>query len=140
MRIDNNAYHPTLKFRYHIEFEKFSEIKFAYFSGYSVENPKWTILNGWRNPISIKFYRFEVVDAIENLIIDLLQNPLNNRFKINFVNPSGAIIGYWDVTGDIEVCDFGEMTWKDDDVLSLELKILPIDCVFVNLIKSDDKA
>lgn len=128
---------PTLMFRYYIEFLNYPDVNFGYTAGYSVDNPKWTIENGWSNPISIKFYRFELVQALETILIKVLQSPKNNAIRINLLNPTGNPIAYWDIVGDIEVCDFGHMTWKDDDVLSIEMKILPLDCKFTNLIQDN---
>lgn len=129
---------PKLEFRYYVEFPEFDNCKFTTFCANTIDLPKWTIENGWKNPIDFHLYNFELADAIETILIDITQNPLNNKIKINLLNPMGEITGCWDIVGHIEVFDFGKLSWKSDDPNTITLKILPIDCQYTNFITQQD--
>lgn len=85
--------------------------------------------------LKFTFYNFEMPDALETDLIEIIKTPLNRTFRINFLQPDGkTIMGYWEITGNIEVCDFGNASWKLDDPLEVSIEILPTKCEYVNLI------
>lgn len=130
------VYRPKLQFRYYIEFLDYPDWKYPYYAGNAIDLPKWTIENQWKNPISLKIYTFEMVQAIETQLIKISKKPLENKIRINLLHPDCETInGFWDILGNIEIIDFGHLTWKNDDVISIQMDILPFECTYTNLIK-----
>ena len=135
-----DIYFPKLQFRYTVDFLDYPETKISTFTGYSIDLPKWTIRENWGNPIKIQFYTFELVQAIESLMIDISRRPLGNSIRINLLKPNSEPSGYWDVFGDVQVIDFGHLTWKNDDIVSVEMIMLPTTCKYTNLVTYDGQA
>ena len=131
-RLEPSKILPQLSFRYSVEFLNQPEFENIYFSSVYVKLP--TLQKGssggenlWSaHPMTIKFYKFELPNAIENQLIDLCHNSKQLDLKVNFVEPDGKTVnGYWEITGDIDKCDFGEVSWEKDDVVLIELSIIP---------------
>jgi hypothetical protein len=132
------VYEPMKKNRFLVRFpDQFGGIESFCVS--STERPSWERLNGWCD-ITIR-----LVDLVSHSTTKILwdfirwQEKGTNRetallFVIESLDPTGLVLGRWEIFGLVIRIEFEELAYDSDDVSSTKVTIAPID---INLIVSD---
>lgn len=113
---------PLLRFRYKAKIVGQAPGLELY--GRSVDLPKWTKNNGWKNALKIRCYNFErmTVEELHKL------NKTDVQLVITILDPTGNGIYQWRLVGDIVEVDYGNLDWGIDDITETTLVFEPSEC------------
>ena len=124
----SSSFEPKRKNRFVVEFPE--SFKLAPYFVQEVQRPKYIVDKGWSN-IVIKFVD-TVTQPISEGFFDLIQNKLvENSFEIviKLLDPVGDVIEKW-IIGNCKIIllDFGDISYKEEDIIMPTLTIKPKYC------------
>lgn len=127
-------YEPKFEHRFVVTFPEHHDIKS--WAVQKINLPKITS-NGWGN-IEIEF-----LDTIQKSTAKSLfkfpksyfsneENKILFKFTIELLDPVGASVEIWEISvAEILEINFGDLTYRNDDVITLKLIVKPFNCVLI---------
>jgi hypothetical protein len=131
-KVNPQTFKPMLRFRYKASIA--GQAPGLQFYGRSVDLPKWTSADGWKNPLKIRCYNFEEITVRE---LSELKTE-NVHLTITILDPSGSGLYQWNLVGDITLIDYGNLDWGIDDVTESTLVFEPKECVIAFELKNKE--
>jgi len=120
--VEPTSFKPNLQFRFQAELS--GQAPGLKFYGRSVDLPKWTKENGWKNSLKIGCYHFEGITV--NELYGLKKE--NAKLTIKILSPVGTPIYEWRLVGDITGIDYGKVNWGVDDIIQATITFEPNEC------------